>query len=102
MKTSEGFQSLLDEVASGGLSRRGFVSGSLAAGLLAACRSVPQGEKAIAAGENQASNGLKDAYDYIVVGAVSGPPASTTSTSAPVLESSPATTEPEAPAPITM
>jgi choline dehydrogenase len=69
MKPSEGIQSLLDEVASGQLSRRDFVSGSLAAALLAACRSVPQGEKAIAAGENQASSALKDAYDYIVVGA---------------------------------
>ncbi len=62
-KTSEDIQTLLDRVASGKLSRRGFVSGSLAAAVLAACRSVPHGERAIAAGENQASSQLKDSYD---------------------------------------
>jgi choline dehydrogenase len=68
-KTSEDIQTLLDRVASGQLSRRGFMSGSLAAAVLAACRSVPHGERAIAAGENQASSQLKDSYDYIVIGA---------------------------------
>src|SRR5471032_3261758 len=68
-KTSEEIQTLLDRVASGQLSRRTLVSGSLAAAVLAACRTAPRGEKAIAAGENQASSQLQDSYDYIVIGA---------------------------------
>ena len=38
----------------------------------------------------------------LIVGAVSAPPDSTTRTLAPVFDNSPATTEPEAPAPTTM
>src|SRR5450432_3756802 len=68
-KTSEEIQTLLDRVASGQLSRRTLMSGSLAAAVLAACRTAPRGEKAFAAGENQASSQLKDSYDYIVIGA---------------------------------
>ena len=67
--SSEAIQTLLDRMASGYLSRRGFLSGSLATALIAACRSAPEGEKAIAAGENQARKQLVDSYDYIVVGA---------------------------------
>src|SRR5260221_12780257 len=67
--TNDKLQTLLDQVARGQLSRRGFMSGSLAAAMLAACRSAPQGEQAIAAGENQANSQLKDSYDYIIVGA---------------------------------
>jgi choline dehydrogenase len=68
-KTSEEIQTLLDRVASGQLSRRTLMSGSLAAAVLAACRTAPRGEKAFAAGENQASSQLQDSYDYIVIGA---------------------------------
>src|SRR5450432_394598 len=68
-KTSEEIQTLLDRVASGQLSRRTLTSGSLAAAVLAACRTAPREEKAFSAGENQASSQLQDSYDYIVIGA---------------------------------
>jgi choline dehydrogenase len=69
--TSEEKQSFLDRVASGQLSRRGFLSGAMAGALLAACRSVPGGDKAVAAGTNQTQNQsrLQGSYDYVVVGA---------------------------------
>ena len=68
---SEAKQSLLDRVASGQLSRRGFLSGAMAGALLAACRSIPGGDNAVTAGTNQARNQAKIAgsYDYVVVGA---------------------------------
>jgi monoterpene epsilon-lactone hydrolase len=59
-------QSLLVRVASGQLSRRGFISGSMAAAALAACRSPPHGERAIATQENQVSNSVKE-FNYIVI-----------------------------------
>jgi len=66
---NEKMQALLDQVASGRMSRRHFVTIAGAAGLMA---TFPRGtvENAIAAGETQAGNRarLKDAYDYIVVG----------------------------------
>jgi choline dehydrogenase-like flavoprotein len=67
--SNEKKQALLDQVASGRMSRRQFVTIAGAAGLMA---TFPRGtvENAIAAGETQAGNRarLKDAYDYIVVG----------------------------------
>jgi choline dehydrogenase len=67
---SEYTQTLFDHVATGRLSRRGFLALASAAGLLA-CYSSPAGEHAIAAGENQSRNQTqsKGSYDYIVVGA---------------------------------
>ena len=69
--TSELNQSILDRVARGEFSRRGFLGSTLAAAMLAACRSVPGGKQAIEAGDNQARNlsELKGSYDYVVVGA---------------------------------
>jgi choline dehydrogenase len=68
---SELTQSILDRVASGQLTRRGFAGSILASALLAACRSAPGGKEAMAAGENQARNQsqLQGSYDYVVVGA---------------------------------
>jgi choline dehydrogenase len=68
--SNEKKQALLDQVASGRMSRRQFVTIAGAAGLMA---TFPPGavESAIAAGETQSANQarLKDGYDYIVVGA---------------------------------
>jgi choline dehydrogenase len=67
--SSEMTQVLLDQVASGQLSRRHFLSAMSAAGLTAGLPGAIV-EYALAAGENQAINQaqLKGAYDYIVVG----------------------------------
>lgn len=67
--TNEMTQILLDQVASGRLSRRQFLSAISTAGL-AAGLSGGTVEHALAAGENQTINQaqLKGAYDYIVVG----------------------------------
>jgi hypothetical protein len=65
---------LLDQVASGQLSRRRFLTVAGAAGLTAGL-SAAIVDHAFAAGDNQAANRAKlaDAYDYIIVGAgVSG------------------------------
>jgi choline dehydrogenase len=69
--TNEAKQQVLDQIASGRMSRRGFLSGATAAALLAACRSLPGGDQALSAGANQARNQaqLAGSYDYIVVGA---------------------------------
>jgi choline dehydrogenase len=63
-------QVLLDQVASGHLTRRRFLALAGAAGFMA-CHSGPEAEHAMAAGENQARNQgqPKSSYDYIVVGA---------------------------------
>jgi choline dehydrogenase len=71
MKTHhEQMQALLDQVSTGQLSRRSFLTLASAAGLTTAL-SPALVEEAIAAGENQAANQskLEEAYDYIVVGA---------------------------------
>jgi choline dehydrogenase len=67
---NEYVQTLLDKVATGQLSRRGFLAIASAAGLMA-CYSSPAGEQAVVAGETQARNQAqsKDTYDYIVIGA---------------------------------
>ncbi len=66
---SEFVQTLLDQVASGRLSRRGFFALTGAAGLIA-CQSTPAAEHAVTAGENQTRNQAlaKGSYDYIIVG----------------------------------
>ena len=63
-------QVLLDQVASGRLRKRSFLTVSGAAGLTAGL-SAATVDQAFAAGDNQAANQakLKGAYDYIVVGA---------------------------------
>jgi len=68
--TYEMLQVLLDQVASGQLSRRRFLTLTGAAGLGAGL-SAEMVDQAIAAGDNQAANQakLEGAYDYIVVGA---------------------------------
>jgi choline dehydrogenase len=67
---SEQMQTLLDQVASGQLSRRGFLSIAGASGL-AATLSAATVDQAFAAGDTQTANQakLEGAYDYIVVGA---------------------------------
>jgi choline dehydrogenase len=64
-------QLILDRVASGQMTRRGFVGSTLAAALLAACQSAPGGKQVMAATDNQARNQkkLQGTYDYVVVGA---------------------------------
>jgi choline dehydrogenase len=68
--SSEARQTLLDQVATGRLSRRNLLSIAGAAGLVG---SLAPGlvDQAVAAGETQAANrgALKSSYDYIVVGA---------------------------------
>jgi choline dehydrogenase len=68
-RSSEITQLLLDQAASGRLSRRLFLVSLSAAGLSAGLSKVMM-EQALAAGENQAANKaqLKGAYDYIIVG----------------------------------
>ncbi len=63
-------QIILDHVATGQLSRRGFFTLASAAGLMA-CYSSPAGEQALTAGQTQARNQARPqgSYDYIVVGA---------------------------------
>jgi hypothetical protein len=67
--SSERVQVLLDQAASGQLSRRRFLTAVSTAGLAAGLSGAAV-EHALAAGENQAFNQaqLKGAYDYIVVG----------------------------------
>jgi hypothetical protein len=67
--SSERVQILLDQAASGQLSRRRFLTAVSTAGLAAGLSGAAV-EHALAAGENQAFNQaqLKGAYDYIVVG----------------------------------
>lgn len=67
--SSERLQILLDQVASGDLSRRRFLTAVSTAGLAAGLPGATV-ELALAAGENQTINQaqLKGAYDYIVVG----------------------------------
>jgi choline dehydrogenase len=67
---NETMQVLLDQVASGQLSRRRFLTVAGAAGLTAGF-SAAIVDHAFAAGDNQAANQakLEDAYDYIIVGA---------------------------------
>ncbi len=67
--SSERIQILLDQVASGQLSRRRFLTAVSTAGLAAGLSGAAV-EHALAAGENQTNNQaqLKGAYDYIVVG----------------------------------
>ena len=67
---NETMQSLLDQVSSGRLSRRNFLTLAGAAGL-ATSLSVTTVQQAFAAGDNQVVNQAKvaGAYDYIVVGA---------------------------------
>ncbi|MDB5974981.1 MAG: choline dehydrogenase [Nevskia sp.] len=69
-KPNEITEILLDQVASGQMSRRRFLAAVGTAGLTAAFWGAMI-EQAFAAGENQSANQaqLKDAYDYIVVGA---------------------------------
>ncbi len=66
INAKERMQVLLDQVASGQLSRRRFLAMAGAAGLSAA-----MADQVFAAGENQANNQarLEGTYDYIVVGA---------------------------------
>jgi choline dehydrogenase len=66
---NEMMQVLFDQVASGQLSRRRFLTAVSAAGLTAGLPGAAL-EHALAAGENQAINQaqLKGAYDYIIVG----------------------------------
>jgi choline dehydrogenase len=68
--SSEMTQVILDQMASGQLSRRRFLTAVSAAGLTAGLSGAAV-EHALAAGENQTINQaqLKGAYDYIVVGA---------------------------------
>jgi choline dehydrogenase len=63
-------ETLLDQVATGRLSRRDFLALAAAAGLTA-CASSPAAEHAVAAGEMQSKNQAQSsgAYDYIIVGA---------------------------------
>jgi choline dehydrogenase len=70
MNRSEYAQTLLDQVATGQLNRRRFLTLASAVGLTA-CYSGSAAEHAVIAGENQARNQAqpKDSYDYIVVGA---------------------------------
>ena len=67
---NETMQQLLDQVSSGRLSRRNFLTMAGAAGL-ATSLSLTTAQQAFAAGDNQAINQAKlaGAYDYIVVGA---------------------------------
>jgi choline dehydrogenase len=67
---NEIIQVLLDQVASGQLSRRRFMTVAGAAGLTAGLPAAMV-DQAFAAGDNQAANQakLEGAYDYIVVGA---------------------------------
>ena len=67
---NETMQKLLDQVSSGRLSRRNFLTMAGAAGL-ATSLSVTTVQQAFAAGDNQVANQakLEGAYDYIVVGA---------------------------------
>ncbi len=67
---NEMFQVLLDQLASGQISRRQFLTVAVAAGLTAGL-SAAMVDQAFAAGDNQAANQakLEGAYDYIVVGA---------------------------------
>jgi choline dehydrogenase-like flavoprotein len=67
---NEMFQVLLDQLASGQISRRQFMTVAVAAGLTAGL-SAAMVDRAFAAGDNQAANQakLEGAYDYIVVGA---------------------------------
>ena len=67
---NETMQKLLDQVSSGRLSRRNFLTMAAAAGL-ATSLSMSAVQQAFAAGDNQAINQakLEGAYDYIVVGA---------------------------------
>ena len=67
--SGERLQILLDQVASGQLSRRRFLTAVSTAGLAAGLPGAAV-EHALAAGENQTINQaqLKGAYDYIVVG----------------------------------
>lgn len=68
--TNEMMQVLLDQVASGRLSRRSFLAFAGAAGLTAGFSAASM-DQAFAAGDNQAANQAKieGTYDYIVVGA---------------------------------
>jgi len=67
---NEMFQVLLDQLASGQISRRQFLTVAVAAGLTAGL-SAAMVDQVFAAGDNQAANQakLEGAYDYIVVGA---------------------------------
>lgn len=67
---NEMMQVLLDQMASGQLSRRQFMARALAAGVTAGL-SAAMADQAFAAGDNQAASQakLEGAYDYIVVGA---------------------------------
>jgi choline dehydrogenase len=67
---NEMMQVLLDQLASGQLSRRRFMTVAGAAGLTAGL-SAAMVDQAFAAGDNQEANRakLEGAYDYIVVGA---------------------------------
>jgi choline dehydrogenase len=69
-KANEMTQILLDQIASGQLSRRQFMTVAAAAGLTAGL-SAAKVDQAFAAGDNQAAKQakLEGAYDYIVVGA---------------------------------
>jgi choline dehydrogenase len=68
--SAEARQSLLDQLATGRLGRRAFLSMAGAAGLAGAL-AAGQVDQAVAAGETQGANraALKARYDYIVVGA---------------------------------
>ncbi len=68
--TNEAIQVLLDQVATGKIGRRQFMTAAIAAGLTAGL-SAAMVEQAFAAGDNQGANQakLEGAYDYIVVGA---------------------------------
>ena len=57
-------QSPSHRIASGQLSRRGFMSGPLAVAVIAACRSAPSGGRAVATKENQVNTSVKD---YIII-----------------------------------
>lgn len=67
---NEKMQNLLDQVASGRMSRRRFLASAVTAGI-ASLLPMAMVEQAFAAGENQAAKQAKieGAYDYIVVGA---------------------------------
>ncbi len=67
---NEMMQILLDQVATGKLSRLQFMTAIVSAGLTAGLTAATV-DQAFAAGDNQATNQakLEDAYDYIVVGA---------------------------------
>jgi choline dehydrogenase len=66
---NELMQLLLDQAASGQLSRRQFMTGAAAVGITTGL-SAAMVDRAFAAGDNQKANQakLEDAYDYIVVG----------------------------------